>query len=172
MAFYLGTRRGWRGLGSWLTRLRLRSRISHCELVWEPTDGADALMPDGRCAPDADGALWCASASASDPMPPWSPRRAGRAGGVRFKRIDVHDESRWLLVDLPWAHPIAAATWARQHQGALYDWQGILGFVAWVIPGKRGRWSCHQACAAALGHPAPARTDPAALCETVLWRLA
>ena len=64
-----------------------------------------------------------------------------------------------------------AAIWFKEHQGALYNWQGIFGFLAWVIPGKRGRYACHEACAAALGHPSPSRTDPAALCETVLWRL-
>lgn len=57
------------------------------------------------------------------------------------------------------------------HQGALYDWQGILGFIAWPIPDRAHSWACHEACAAALGHPSPSRTDPAALCETLLWRM-
>ena len=171
LAFYTGTRSPWYiGIGNVLVRLRLRSQISHCELVFEPGDGVDSLMPDGTCAPDDDGALWCASASATDAMPAWSPRRAGRRGGVRLKRINVLDPSKWVLVDVPWADARAAARWVLEHQGALYNWQGIFGFLAWVIPGKRGRYACHEACAAALGHPAPARTDPAALCETILWR--
>ena len=172
LAFYLGTRKPWYiGLGNVLIRLRLRSQISHCELVFEPGDGVSDLMPDGQAMPNALGELWCASASATDLLPEWSPRRAGRHGGVRFKRIDVRDASKWLLVDVPWADARAAALWFREHQGALYDWQGIIGFLVWFVPDKAQRWTCHEACAAALGHPSPSRTDPAALCETLIWRL-
>ena len=174
-AFYTGTRSGWRGIGNVLVRWRLRSQISHCELVFEPGDGVDDLMPrDGQTmlptTQPVAGEYWCASSSATDPMPTWSPRRAGKSGGVRFKRIDVSDASKWRLVDVPWADARRAAQWFVDHQGALYDWQGIVGFIAWPVPDKTGRWSCHEACAAALGHPAPSRTDPAALCETLLWR--
>ena len=175
-AFYTGTRGGWRGIGNVLVRWRLRSQISHCELVFEPGDGVDDLMPrDGQTmlptTQPVAGEYWCASSSATDPMPTWSPRRAGKSGGVRFKRIDVRDSSKWLLVDVPWADARAAALWFREHQGALYDWQDILGFLVWVVPDKAQRWTCHEACAAALGHPSPSRTDPAALCETLIWRL-
>ena len=174
-AFYTGTRSGWRGIGNVLVRWRLRSQISHCELVFEPGDGVDDLMPrDGQTmlptTQPVAGEYWCASSSATDPMPTWSPRRAGKSGGVRFKRINVRDASKWRLVDVPWADARRAAQWFVDHQGALYDWQGIVGFIAWPVPDKAGRWSCHEACAAALGHPAPSRTDPAALCETLLWR--
>ena len=174
-AFYIGTRSGWRGIGNVLVRWRLRSQISHCELVFEPGDGVDDLMPrDGQTmlptTQPVAGEYWCASSSATDPMPTWSPRRAGKSGGVRFKRINVRDASKWRLVDVPWADARRAAQWFVDHQGALYDWQGIVGFIAWPVPDKAGRWSCHEACAAALGHPAPSRTDPAALCETLLWR--
>ena len=170
IAFYTATRRPWYiGLGNRLIRLRLRSRISHCELVFEPGDGVDHLLPDGTARRTADG-LWCASASATDRMPDASPRRAGRVGGVRFKRIDVEDSGKWLLVELPWGAAPAAARWCADHQGDLYDWRAIFGFVAWIIPGRATRWACHEACAAALGHPSPSRTDPAALCETLLWR--
>lgn len=180
LAFYLGTRKPWYiGLGNRLVRLRLRSQISHCELVFEPGDDVADLLPldapvetaQSSTAPDASGALWCASSSASDQIPAWSPRRAGRRGGVRFKRINVRDPSKWLLIDVPWADPRYAALWFKEHQGALYDWQGIVGFVAWPVPGRAERWSCHEACAAALGHPSPMRTDPAALAATVLWRV-
>ena len=174
-AFYTRTGGGWRGIGNVLVRWRLRSQISHCELVFEPGDGVDDLMPrDGQTmlptTQPVAGEYWCASSSATDPMPTWSPRRAGKSGGVRFKRIDVSDASKWLLVDVPWADARRAAQWFVDHQGALYDWQGIVGFIAWPVPDKTDRWSCHEACAAALGHPAPSRTDPAALCETLLWR--
>ena len=63
--------------------------------VFEPGDGVDDLMPRDSSVeaaqpstrPDASGALWCASSAAAEPIPLWSPRRAGRRGGVRFKRI-------------------------------------------------------------------------------------
>ena len=176
-AFFLGTREPWYvGLGNRLVRLRLGSQISHCELVFEPGDGVDDLMPDGTCAPvpiGNGGLYWAGSSAAAEPIPPWSPRRAGSKGGIRFKRLDVDAcigaQPQWLLVDVPWANARAAAIWFKDHQGALYDWQGIFGFVAWPIPGRAQRWACHEAVAAALGHPAPARTDPAALCETLLW---
>ena len=171
LALYIGTRQPWYiGLGNRLVRLRLRSPISHCELVFEPGDEVDDLMPDGTTAPDASGALWCASSGATDPIPAWSKRRAGKAGGVRLKRIHLADSSKWVLIDLPWANARAATRWFQEHEGALYDWQGIFGFVAWPIPNKTGRWACHAACAAALGFPEPNRLDPASLAAAAIWR--
>ena len=171
LALYTGTRAPWYiGLGNVLVRLRLRSQISHCELVFEPGDGVDSLMPDGTCAPDDDGALWCASASATDAMPAWSPRRAGSKGGVRFKRINVRDSAQWLLVDVPWADARAAAIWFKEHQGALYDWQGVVGFLAWFVPHKTARYACHEACGAALGLRDAHRFDPASLGAAAQWR--
>lgn len=171
LAAYKGTRTPWYiGLGNRLVRLRLRSLVSHCELVFEPGDDVADLMPDGATAPDASGALWCASSGATDPIPEWSKRRAGKSGGVRMKRINLAAD-RWELVDLPWADARAAAQWFREHEGALYDWQGIFGFIAWFIPNKASRWSCHEACAAALGFPEPHRLDPASLAAVARWRL-
>lgn len=45
------------GLGNVLIRLRLRGPYSHSEIVFEPGDGVDHLMPDGTCALDVTGAL-------------------------------------------------------------------------------------------------------------------
>lgn len=170
LALYIGTREPWYiGLGNRLVRLRLRSPVSHCELVFEPGDDVADLMPDGTTAPDASGALWCASSGATDRIPDWSPRRAGKSGGVRFKRINL-DNDRWQLVDLPWADARYAANWFKVNQGALYDWQGIFGFIVWLIRSKQGRWACHAACGAALGLPEPHRFDPASLAALVRWR--
>ena len=170
LALYVGTRKPWYvGLGNRLVRLRLRSSVSHCELVFEPGDDVADLMPDGTTAPDASGALWCASSGATDPIPAWSPRRAGKSGGVRFKRINPASD-RWQLVDLPWADARYAANWFTVNQGALYDWQGIVGFIAWPIPNKTGRWACHEACAAAMAFPEPHRLDPASLAAAAIWR--
>ena len=94
-------------------RLRLGSQISHCELVFEPGDGVDDLMPDGTCAPvpiGNGGLYWAGSSAAAEPIPPWSPRRAGSKGGIRFKRLDVDAcigaQPQWLLVDVPWADDV------------------------------------------------------------------
>ena len=171
LANYVGTRAPWYiGLGNLLVRLRLRSPISHCELVFEPGDDVRDLMPDKSTDPAKTGALWCASSGATDPIPAWSKRRAGKAGGVRMKRINLAAD-RWELIDLPWADARAAAHWFRENEGALYDWQGIFGFIAWPIPNKTGRWACHAACAAALGLPEPNRFDPASLAAAARWRL-
>ncbi len=188
-AFYTGTRSGWRALGSIVTRTRLAgwdaihgrhaplSQISHCELMIEPGDGADDLLPPdaaGRpptAQPDHHGAHWLAGASASDAMPPWSPRRAGRTGGVRFKRIDV-GSGHWWLIDLDWLTPAqkrAAVAWFAAHQGAPYDWQGIGRFALFLMPDKSGRWACHEALAAALGMALPHRMDPLALAIALQW---
>ncbi len=169
-AFYTGTRQPWYvGLGNLAVRLRTRSNISHCELVFEPKDEVDDLMPDGTSRPSPSGALWCASSGATDVVPQWSSRRAGKVGGVRFKRINVHSED-WLLLDLPWANARYAAELFKSMEGALYDWQLILGFLAWAVPEKKGRWACHEIVGLALGLPEPHRFDPASLYAATLWR--
>ena len=160
LASYKGTRAGLMGLGNILIRLRLRGPYSHSEIVFEPGDGVDALMPDGTCAPDADGALWCVSSTGLERIPPWSQRRPGKRGGVRFKRIVIKPD-HWQLDDMPGAQ--AAATWAVLNEGRLYDWQLILGFLAWVVPNKRSRVMCSEACAEMLGFDDAWRFDPCAL---------
>ena len=160
LASYHGTRAGLMGLGNVLIRLRLRGIYSHSEVVFEPGDGVDHLMPDGTCQPDADGALWCVSSTGLEPIPAWSARRPGKRGGVRFKRIVLGD--KWTLDPLPHS-PAAAALWARENEGRLYDWQLILGFLAWVVPHKRSRVMCSEACAEMLGLLDAWRFDPCAL---------
>ena len=166
LASYHGTRAGLMGLGNIAIRLRLRGRFSHSEIVFEPGDGVDSLMPDGTCEPDADGALWCVSSTGLERLPAWSPRRAGRMGGVRFKRI-VLKPAKWTL-DATDADPLFAAQWADENQGRLYDWQLILGFVAWLIPNKRSRVMCSEACAEMLGIADSWRFDPCSLRAVVI----
>lgn len=151
IASYKSTRPGLQGIANRLIRRRLRGPYSHNEVVFEPGDGVDHLMPDGTCAPDATGALWCASSVAAERLPEWSPRRAGSVGGVRFKRITI-DPDRWDVRRVD-RSPLEAAQWFKQHQGDLYDWQLIAGFLAWFIPHKASRRTCSEACAAALGMP-------------------
>lgn len=159
LASYHGTRSGITGLGNWLIRLRLRGIYSHSEIVFEPGDGVDHLMPDGTCNPDADGALWCVSSTGLERIPAWSHRRAGKRGGVRFKRIVLSD--KWSLDAV--SSPERAAKWAVLNQGALYDWQLILGFLAWLIPHKTSRVMCSEACAEMLGFDDAWRFDPCVL---------
>ena len=163
LASYKSIRPGLQGLANRAIRWRLTGEYSHTELVFEQGDPVSELMPDSSTAPGPDGALWCASSVAVERLPSYSPRRAGRSGGVRFKRIAL-DTSRWDLVRVQ-RDPmdvIRAAAWFEEHQGELYDWQLIAGHITWLIPGKDGRWTCTKAVAAALGVPESEawRVDP------------
>lgn len=164
LASYKSTRPGIMGLGNILIRLRLRGIYSHSEIVFEPGDGVDHLMPDGTCEPDADGALWCVSSTGLERIPAWSHRRAGKRGGVRFKRIVLSD--KWTLDAV--SSPEHAAKWAVLNQGTLYDWQLILGFLAWLIPHKTSRVMCSEACAEMLGFDDAWRFDPCVLRAAVV----
>ena len=166
LASFHGTRAGLTGLGNMLIRLRLRGIYSHSEIVFEPGDGVDHLMPDGTCQPDAQGALWCVSSTGLERISPWSRRRPGKRGGVRFKRIALGD--KWTLD--PVSNPERAARWAVENEGRLYDWQLILGFLAWAVPHKRSRVMCSEACAEMLGLGDAWRFDPCVLRAAVAGR--
>jgi len=161
LASYHGTQDGYRGIANGLIRFRLGGRFSHTEMVFEPGDGVNHLMPDGSTHP-VNSQYWCASSVATDTLPPWSPYRAGRMGGVRFKRIWLNPD-KWTLDDVSTFDAVAAATWANTHQGMLYDWQLILGFIAKFVPEKTGRVMCSEACAEMLGLERPWSYDPCSL---------
>lgn len=164
LASYTGTRPGVQGIANRLIRARLMGLISHSECVFEPGFGGDHLMPDGTCEP-VDGALWCASSVAAEVLPTWSARRAGHMGGVRFKRIHL-DDAKWLV--RPYRRDqLAAAQWFKAHEGAPYDWQLALGYLAWFIPGRAERWNCSEAVADAGGFTDPWRYDPCVLDSSV-----
>lgn len=161
---YTSTRSGFKGLGSLLVRWRLRSEYSHTEMMFEPGDGVEHLVPDGSLEPDADGAYWCASSTATDPMPSYSPRRAGRSGGVRFKRI-VPETSKWVIQDLSEKYdPVATAQWFKIHEGECYDWKHILSFIGTIVnlllQQSTTKWTCTEACGAALGFHTAEIFDP------------
>ena len=161
LASYKSTRPGLQGIANRVIRMRLRGPYSHTEVVFEPGDGVDHLMPDGSCARAADGSLWCASSVAAEALPEYSPRRAGKTGGVRFRRLVLEPE-HWDIVH--YRHdPAAAARYFKEHQGALYDWQLILGFMAWMIPQRSSRWTCSEIAAAAAGYEDAWRFDPCSL---------
>jgi hypothetical protein len=164
-AYYISTRPGLIGLANVLIRWRLRGLESHCELVFLPGDGVDHLMPDGTTQP-VNGAYWCASSVAGERLPSWSRRRAGELGGVRFKRI-VLDPDRWMELQSD-ADPVAAAEWVKSHEGALYDWRLIVGFIAWFFPNKSDRYTCHEVVAAGEGIAEGWRFDPCSLCALMV----
>ena len=177
LASYVGTHSSLMGLGNRLIRLRLSGvkeffktnpskdqsilRASHSEIVFEPSDGVDHLMPDGTCQPNEKGELWCISSTGLEHIPSFSKRRPGKMGGVRFKRIDVQTD-QWELDNLPF-DTVKVAVWSNENQGRLYDWQLILGFLTWVVPNKKSRVMCSEACAEALGIPDSHRFDPCSL---------
>lgn len=163
LASYHGTRSGLMGLGNAAIRLRLRGKFSHTEIMFEPGDGVDHMMPDGTCAPDANGAYWMASSVGLERIPVWSNRRAGRLGGWRMKRI-VPDPRKWTLDEVK-SDPIVAASMARENEGSLYDWQLVLQFIGWIIPQKMSRGHCAEVAARMLGIPAEDawRFDPCSL---------
>lgn len=153
LASYTAIRPGIQGLANQLIRFRLRARESHTEVVFEPGDGADELMPDGTCQPDANGALWCASSVAWERLPTYSPRRAGRRGGVRFKRIALKPD-HWHLQPYK-RDPVKAARLFKRREGEAYSWRLILGFVGWLVnviwrPSRR-KAVCSQIAAEAGG---------------------
>jgi hypothetical protein len=184
LASYVGTRDSIMGLGNRFIRLRLSGilealktdkspdqsilRASHSELVFEPGDGVDHLMPDGTCEPNADGELWCVSSTGLERINSTSPRRPNKIGGVRFKRINVNNK-KWEL-DIPDADPLRAAQWAVNNQGRLYDWQLIFGFIIWLIPRKKSRVMCSTSVATMLGLPDPHRFDPCQLQAVIKWK--
>lgn len=163
LASYIGIRPGIMGIGSHLIRLRLRGLVSHTEIVFEPVDGPKvaALMPDGSLEPDVNGALWCYSSVGLERLPERSPRRPGKMGGARFKRINLGGP-QWAL-DPVSADPLHTAQQAVIRQGALYDWQYILSFLGWFIPHKHSRTACSEECAAVLGFEDAHRFDPCLL---------
>ncbi|CAN7566055.1 hypothetical protein [Acidovorax sp. LjRoot117] len=170
LASYITIRPGIQGIANRLIRFRLQSKESHTEVVFEPGDGVDGLMPDGTCQPDATGALWCASSVAWERLPKHS-RRAGKRGGVRFKRIALKPE-HWHLQ--PYRRdPMLAAQRIKRREGEPYSWRLILGWVGWLItvirPPSRRKTVCSQ-LAAEAGGVAPEqafRLDPATLRHVV-----
>lgn len=152
LASYKSTRPGWQGLFNRVIRWRFSGLYSHSEVVFEPGDGVDAWMPDGSCAADADGALWCASSVAMERLPAWSRYRAGKLGGVRFKRIFL-DPAKWGLVK-SYSEVVAAAQYADRCEGHPYSWRLIAKLAAWLVSFKvTAQTTCSQFCAAAFGVP-------------------
>lgn len=161
---YIGTRPGIQGVGSWLVRVGTHSPFSHTEVLYEPGDGVAHLMPDGSLEPNENGEYWCSSASAGDIMPEWS-YRAGKRGGVRFKRIKV-DPSKWLVQELPpsFFNPVVVAQWFVDHQGAAYDYRNFASFAGvvanWIFSDDAGHYTCTECCARSMQFAQAHRFNP------------
>lgn len=160
LATYKAIRPGFQGLGSYAVRLGTNSKYSHTELVFEPGDGVESFMPDGSLERGTDNTLWAFGATASDIMPEWSERRAGRRGGCRFKRIEFKD-SNWDFVQIDPAvfKAIEGIRVCMAVEGKAYDWRHIgsfLGPIANLIFRQSGdKLTCAELAARVFGlsHP-------------------
>lgn len=101
LATYTGIRPGIQGIGNKAIRWRLGTKYTHSEVLFEPQDNVAHLMPDGNIEPDEFGNYWCASSVFGEKLPKYSLRRAGKTGGVRFKRINPFNPN-WQTVPLHW----------------------------------------------------------------------
>ena len=162
LASYKSTRPGVQGIANRIIRWRLRGQYSHSEIVFEPGDVPSHLLPDGTAQRDENWAYWSVSSVAAERLPAWSKLRAGRVGGVRFKRIKF-DPNRWDVVRIRDADPMDAIVIARRVEGMGYDWRQVAGYASWLIPQDADRVSCAELCATLLGHVDPWRADPCSL---------
>ena len=100
---------------------------------WWPTRGRFSHVEliggslNGRC--------WCHSSSIPD--------------GVRSKWINVLS-GRWVIVAVPGFIQHGAAVWFTQHEGARYDYAGILGFALPFFKQRSRRFYCSEAVALAM----------------------
>ena len=72
------------------------------------------------------------------------------------------DPKKWGLRKSK-GNPQKAARWATDNQGRLYDWQLILGGLSWLIPQKKSRVTCSEACGEMEGYDEAWRLDPCTL---------
>ena len=143
IAFYKGTRTGLQGLVNRAIRWWTNGPYSHVELVF-------------GLAGQTENIWLCASSSGID-------------GGVRFKAMSLSPE-RWDIVDIDdiFANRMVAADFFTRHEGALYDFWGIFGFVWRRAMGSSKRWFCSEAVAASLQIDDPWRFDPNTLYVIIL----
>ena len=123
-----------------LTSWWLRGLYSHVELVLGYDEAGQAI---------------CASSSAMD-------------GGVRVKHMTLNLD-HWDLVPVT-GNVDAAWAWLRKHEGAGYDYLGLLGFVARAVGHSPSRFVCSEAVAEMLGMVDGWRFDPCSLYASVLPR--
>lgn len=168
VSFYVGTSKGMPGYLDIIIRKFLRGEFSHLEVTFESADGVGHLMPDKSCETDDQNRQWCASSTFVDKMPEYSKIRKGRQGGVRFKRIDVHN-ANWVTIRVD-ADPVAAANWFVEHEGSPYAIREIFNHALPIFSYVDDHFICSRAVAEALGFKEGFRFDPCNL-YPVLQRL-
>ena len=131
--------RGRKRLFNRLTAWWLRGSYSHVELV---------------LGYDSTGAAICASSSMMD-------------GGVRVKHMRL-DPEHWDSVPVS-GNVDAAWEWLRKHEGAGYDYLGLLGFIARAVGHNPSRFVCSEAVAEMLGISDGWRFDPCSLYAAVSY---
>lgn len=97
---------------------------------------------------DQAGQAICASSSMMD-------------GGVRVKHMTLNPD-HWDVVPVS-GSPDAAWSWLRKHEGAVYDYLGLIGFVARVIGHDQRKFVCSEAVAEMIGLSEGWRFDPCSL---------
>lgn len=153
------------GIGDKLIRWRLNGNYSHTEIMFEPGDNVEHYVPDGILESTL-GWHWCASSTGTDKIPLTSLVRPGATGGCRFKRINPNN-GNYDIYDLKAFDPVYAAKKAKELEGKMYDYQLLLGFIAWVIPNKEDRYVCSEFNAEMLGFEEAWRIDPCLLVNIV-----
>lgn len=162
---YKGNSPGLAGLVDRLIRFRLDGKFSHTEVMFEPGDGVEHLMPDGLLEP-INGHYWCASSSGMDRIPFYSTYRANEFGGVRFKRIKPNLR-KWDIIPCKKSDPVQAALVFVKLEGYKYDYKLILGYINFFMRNTKDRLICSEVCAQSLGYKDPWRYDPCLLMGTV-----
>ena len=76
--------------------------------------------------------------------------------GVRSKTIDIHS-GRWDLYPLLGADKERALGWFFAHEGAHYDWPGIVSWVIRLVRHHPDRFVCFEAIGEMLGIDKPHR---------------
>ena len=103
---------------------------------------------------DQAGQAICASSSMMD-------------GGVRVKHMRL-DPEHWDLAGVD-ASAQYAWGWLHQHEGAGYDYLGLLGFVARAVGHSQRKFVCSESVAEMLGVPDGWRFDPCGLYAVVSY---
>lgn len=171
LATYVGVTDGLQGVANILIQRRLKSLLTHSELIFEPGEGVDEFMPDKNTYPLSDGSLWAASSVFAERLPDYSPIRPGEWGGVRFKRINIRTNN-WVTIKLGFQREkkLEMAQWFQDNQGAKYDHSLIANYAIWWLASNvEGRYMCSEAIATAMGMIEPHRYHPALLHNTMRY---
>ena len=130
LAFYKH-KRSWRkepvkALADVVTRLFTKGDYSHCELVIERMEFTSGNHYEHETVFD------CYSSSVQD-------------GGVRCKKINVSDKTKWDLVQVFDVSPEEVKAYFNRTCGRKYDWWGAIGIVL-GIKQKRSKYFCSEWC--------------------------